>query len=75
MPWIAPGTSGQALAIGVAWLVLMLAFEIGFGRLYLGVPWPRIVADFDLRKGGFLAFGMLVLLGAPLLIARLHGLF
>ena len=61
--------------MGGLWLVLMLAFEIGLGRLVFHASWDRIASDFDLRRGGCLGFGMLVLLAAPLLAAKLHGLF
>ena len=75
VPWIAPGSTSQALTVGGLWLVLMLAFEIGLGRLVFHASWDRIASDFDLRRGGYLGFGMLVLLAAPLLAAKLHGLF
>jgi hypothetical protein len=37
--------------------------------------WERLLADFDLRKGGFLGFGMLVLFLAPLIIAKASQLY
>jgi hypothetical protein len=75
LPWIAPRTSGDALAIGTLWLVAMLAFEISLGRLVFHVPWAKIGADFDLRRGGLLGLGMLILFFAPLLIGRVYGWF
>lgn len=73
--WIAPASSVDALAIGALWLGAMLAFEISLGRFVFHVSWDRIFSDFDLRRGGLLGFGMLVLFFAPLLTARWHDLF
>jgi len=75
VPWIAPASRGDALAIGSCWLAGMLAFEVSLGRLVFHASWDRIAADFDLRRGGLLGFGMLVLCLAPWLVGRLRGLF
>lgn len=75
LPWIAPATTHDALAVGTLWLVTMLAFEISLGRFVFHATWAKIGADFDLRRGGLLGFGMLVLFLAPLLTGRLHRLF
>jgi hypothetical protein len=74
VPWIGPATSGHCIAVGLLWLVLMLAFEIAFGRLVFRASWERIASDFDFRKGGLLSLGMLALLAAPLLVVKLRGL-
>ena len=57
------------------WLVLMLAFEVGFGRFVFRASWQRIASDFDFRKGGLLSIGMAALFFAPLVAAKLRGLF
>ena len=73
-PWIGASSVGQALGIGFMWLVLMLAFEVGFGRLVFRASWQRIASDFDFRKGGLLSLGMAALFVAPLLAAKMRGL-
>jgi hypothetical protein len=75
VPWIAPASRGDALAVGGLWLAVMLAFEISLGRFVFHSTWARIFSDFDLRRGGLLGFGMLVLTFAPWMAARWHGLF
>ncbi len=70
--WLGPPTRRAALAIGGLWLALTLAFEIGLGRA-TGASWNRITEDYDPRGGGLLAIGMLVLVLAPLIAARLRG--
>ncbi|MDA0346350.1 MAG: hypothetical protein O3C43_06210 [Verrucomicrobia bacterium] len=74
IPWIGVSTLSDCVVIGLLWLVLMLTFDIGLGRLYFKFSWKRIGNDFDPRKGGFLGFGMVVLFFAPILVAKLRGL-
>jgi hypothetical protein len=73
-PWLGASNTGQALAVGIFWLVLMLAFEVAFARLVFGASWDRVRSDFDPRRGGFLALGMLILFLAPWLAAHWRGL-
>lgn len=68
LPWLGPMTAAQQWGVGLLWLTLMLPFEIVIGRL-TGASWARIRSDYDPREGGFLAFGLLVLLAAPMLAA------
>ncbi len=74
VPWMAIATQGQAFAVGILWLGLMLALDIAVGRWVFRLPWERILREFDPRRGGWLGGGMLVLLAAPWLAARLRGL-
>jgi len=73
LPWIAATTVQECLATGLLWIVLMFGLEIYFGRFVFRVPWKRIFADFDFRRGGLLSIGFLVLFLAPLISAKLHG--
>jgi hypothetical protein len=41
----------EALAIGVAWLALTVAFEFGFGRSVAHLSWDELLADYDVRRG------------------------
>ncbi len=65
--WIDARTPRRLLLVGASWLILTLAFEIGFGRYVMGFSWERLGSDYDPSQGGFLALGMIVLLLAPLL--------
>jgi hypothetical protein len=71
--WIATAGARQRLAVGLAWLVAMLAAEVLLARVAFGFPWSRIAEDFDPARGGFLALGMLVLAAAPTLAFRWRG--
>ena len=68
--WIGATRTRPLLGIGLLWLVLTLIFEVSLGRV-LGIDWRRILADYDLRQGGLMLIGMIVLLLAPLGAARL----
>ena len=57
---------------GLFWLALT-GFEIGLGRA-TGMSWDRIASDFDPRRGGLLALGVLVILVAPRFVAQRRGL-
>jgi hypothetical protein len=69
---IAAGTKLRLLGVGLLWVVLTVLFEIGLGRLVAGLPWDRIAEDYDPARGGFLAFGLLLMAVSPLLAARLR---
>ncbi len=47
---IPPGSSLNALLIGLMWVVLTLLFEFGFGR-YRGNSWETLLHDYNIVKG------------------------
>lgn len=69
--WIGATRTRPLLGIGLLWLLLTLVFEVSLGRV-LGIDWQRILADYDLRHGGLMLIGMVVLMLAPLGAARLN---
>jgi hypothetical protein len=71
--WIAARTSLQLLGVGLLWVALTVLFEVGLGRLALGLSWDRIAEDYDPAHGGFLGLGLLVMAVSPLVAARLRG--
>lgn len=73
--WINPPTRLDALYAGVLWVVLMGGYEVALGHFVFKLSWERILGDFNVAKGGFLGFGMLVLALAPLITGRMLGLW
>jgi hypothetical protein len=65
--WMRADTTRRLLAIGMLWVVLTLAFEVGVGRFVAGYSWDRIASDYDLVKGGLLPLGLAVMALSPLL--------
>jgi len=71
--WITARTTLQLLGVKLLWVVLTVLFEIGLGRLVLGLPWERITEDYDVTRGGFMGVGLLFMAAAPWLAAWLRG--
>jgi hypothetical protein len=70
--WIGARTLGQQLAVGAAWVVLVVAFEFSLGTA-LGYSRARLLEDYDFAAGGYMGLGLLFLLLAPFLAARARG--
>ena len=73
LKWLGPQPVRRWWTFGLLWLALTLAFEIGLGRA-MGMSWDRVASDFDPRRGGLLAFGMLAILAGPRLLAPRRAL-
>ena len=74
IPWMAPTSPAQAWAIGIAWLVLTLAFEFGFGRLVAHKSWQVLLADYHLWEGRIWVIVPIITALAPVWMARLREL-
>ena len=71
--WIGPASRAQALGLGAFWLLLALAFEFGFFHFIVGVPWPRLVADYNLARGNLLPLLWLTVLLGPVACFAARG--
>jgi hypothetical protein len=69
--WMGAATRQAQLIVGLYWAVLTLTFEMLLGRA-LGLGWSRILEDYDPTKGGFMVLGILFMVFAPLLAAKLR---
>lgn len=67
--WVGMARTRQLLAVGVLWTALTLGFEFALGRA-LGFGWDRILADYNLARGGLMPVGMVVLLLTPYAAAK-----
>ena len=70
--WLNATTLKAQLQVGVLWTALIVIFEIGLGAM-LGYSRERMLADYDVTRGGLMGFGLLFVLLAPTLAAKLHG--
>jgi hypothetical protein len=70
--WIEARTTRQLAVVGIIWVLLTLAFEIGIGRFVLSYSWERVLSDFNLVKGGLLGLGLLIMGFAPGIASRLR---
>jgi hypothetical protein len=69
--WSAPMfstlTNVGRILVGAAWAALTFCFEVFLIGSLAGISTERIIADYDPRQGGLMAFGMLYLIAAPTL--------
>lgn len=63
--WLGTKTYRERLLIGALWVVLTVLFELSLGILVLNASWERIFSDYDLRNGGFMLFGLLLMFFSP----------
>lgn len=56
-------------ALGLFWTLATMAFEFGFGRLVMGHPWARLLADYNLLAGRIWVLVLLTLYFGPRLCA------
>ena len=74
-PLAPPVHAGDALRVGILWLVLTLAFELIAGHYLFRRSWPSLWAEYDLSRGRIWVLVPLVTFLAPLLAGYLRGLF
>ena len=71
--WMNLRTLAGQLQAGFLWVILTVLFEFGLGMV-LGYLPERLLSDYDILQGGYMAFGLLFMLFAPALAARIRGL-
>ena len=70
--WLKGSTVTHFILVGAMWVLLTVGFEIVLGRLVMGLSWERIASDYDIAEGGLMIFGLLIMLLAPLMMAKLR---
>lgn len=73
VPWLGVSSPGTALLTGFIWLTVLLCYDIFIGRFVFKVSWKRVRADFDPRRGNYLAIGMAFLFVAPTIVWLIRG--
>ncbi len=76
--WILTGvwplrSTSQALAVGLIWLVLTVAFEFLFGHYVAGHSWSRLLADYNIFAGRIWVLVLIWIAVAPMLMRRLRS--
>lgn len=72
--WLHASRLSQLLGVGILWMGLTLAFEIGLGRFVLGYSWAQIAADYQLLHGGLMPIGLVWVALSPLMAAKIWGI-
>ena len=68
LPWIKPSNFQDCFVIGSTWLIIMLFFDIYFGRYVFKFKWNKVMDDFNPMKGNLLSIGMVFLLFCPAIV-------
>lgn len=55
----------ECVLVGAVWVIWTVMFEIGLGRLVIKASWARILSDYDLRNGGLMPIGLVLLACSP----------
>jgi hypothetical protein len=71
--WINAPSVKRLFVIGLMWMLLTAIFEFGLGWM-LNYSRERMMQDYDLSRGGLMGFGLLFIVFAPYLAAKLRGL-
>lgn len=70
--WIGAKTLLEQVSVGAVWVVLIVIFEFALGTA-LGYTRERMLEDYIVSEGGLMGFGLLFMLFAPALAARVRG--
>ena len=65
--------SGQAIMLGVVWLVLTVLFEFLFGHYVMGNPWSRLFHDYNLLEGRLWILILIWVTIAPYIIYKIRS--
>ena len=71
--WISAPNVKSLFAIGFMWMILMTLFEFGLGQFVMNYSWERMFEDYDVSRGGLMGFGLLFMIFAPWLAAKVRG--
>jgi hypothetical protein len=63
--------SGQAVGVGLMWLVMTIVFETGLGRYVLGNPWSQVLRDYNISEGRVWPLFLLWLMVSPYVFYRI----
>jgi len=69
--WPLP-SEAQALAVGMIWLALTIAFEFVFGHYIAHSSWERLVQDYDLLSGRLWILVLLAVALLPFIVFQLQ---
>jgi hypothetical protein len=66
-------SSGQAIGVGLMWLVMTIIFETGLGRYVLGNPWSQVLRDYNISEGRVWPLALLWVTLSPYVFYRIKA--
>lgn len=67
-----PTSTGQAIGIGIMWLLMTVAFEFLFGHFVMKESWNKLCTEYNLFEGRVWLLFLIWLAVAPYLFYRLQ---
>lgn len=64
-------STAQAWTIGLLWLLMTIAFELGFGHFIAGHSWEKLLADYNILQGRVWSLFLMWITILPLVVFRL----
>ena len=64
-------SSGQAVGVGLMWLVMTVIFETALGRYVSGNPWRQVLRDYNILEGRVWSLFLLWLTVSPYVFYRI----
>jgi hypothetical protein len=72
--WLDPNSKNDALAIGLLWLLMTVAFEFLAGHFLFGHPWSKLFADYNIANGRIWILVLIATFLAPTLSTKMKRL-
>ena len=73
IPFFGRNPKSTFIALGIAWMLIILFFEFAFGYYSVLRPWGVMLQVFNIPDGNLFILVLLVSLLAPYLMARFRG--
>lgn len=64
---------GEAIGVGLMWMVLTILFEFALGRYVVGDSWSKLLGDYNLLEGRVWGLFILWVGLAPYIFYRIKG--
>jgi len=74
LPWLGAESTAELITAGSIWLILTLAFEIGYGYLIQGKSWPAILQAYTFHDGNLWPLVLWITAIAPYVASKLRAL-
>lgn len=72
--WIGPDSYGEAIMIGILWILMTVSFEFLAGHYLFGHSWDRLFADYNIIRGRVWVLVLITASVAPVCTARIRKL-
>ena len=65
-------STGQAVSVGLVWLILTVLFEFSFGHYLAHHSWERLLQDYSILAGRLWVFVLVAVTFLPLIVFKIR---